>query len=105
MNPPERVELYSNRIVVRLHREGKFLIPLKDVAGVEQVDNPFKTFCQPAFMHTRATQMSSSVYIQSKFKGVAPSCSTCVVRCIVALRHTNLRSTRRSVSHGDGAHS
>lgn len=72
INPPERVELYSNRIVVRLHREGKFLIPLKDVAGVEQVDNPFKTFCQPAFMHTRPTQMSSSVYIQSKSKGVAP---------------------------------
>lgn len=71
LNPPERVELYTNRIVVRLHREGKFLIPLKDVATVQHVDNPFKTFCQPVFMHTRATQMTSSVYIQSKSKGAA----------------------------------
>ena len=69
INPPERVELYTNRIVVRLAREGKFLIPLKYVEDVQAVDNPFKTFCQPVLMHTRATQMTSSVYIRSKSKG------------------------------------
>ncbi len=97
------MELYTNRIVVRLHREGKFLIPIKDVADVQRVDNPFKTFCQPVFMHTRATQMTSSVYIQSKSKGVAAlrwadwASSFCAAVTLTL-------DTRRSVSDGYGAH-
>ena len=49
--------------------EGKFLIPMKDVADVQICENPFKTNCQPVAMHIRATQIKSCVYIQSKYKG------------------------------------
>ena len=70
LNPPERVELYTNRIVVRLKIHGKFLIPLKNVAGVEPVDNAL-TFCKPCLYHTRATQLGESVYIESS-SGCSP---------------------------------
>ena len=58
-------------------------IPLKDVDSVEQVPNPI-SFCPPALVHMRATQMSDSVYIRSRGCGCARPAHTQQLRLMLS---------------------